>query len=392
MKSIARMLGSLTLAASFVLPAALPVAASAQAADKPVLVAAQADQPLIQLAILLDTSNSMDGLINQAKSQLWKIVNEFARAKRAGKTPRLEVALYEYGNDSLPSSEGHLRQVVGLTADLDKISEELFALDTNGGSEFCGQVIDRATDQLQWSKDKSTLKLIFIAGNEPFTQGPVDYRKAAKHAIESGIVVNTIHCGTDREGVEGKWKDGAQLADGQYSFIDSNRQVAHIETPQDAEIAKLGEELNKTYIAYGKAGKMKKERQAKQDVNAAAVAQGASVQRALAKSSASYKNSDWDLVDAMKDSGGAAMEQVEEEALPAEMQKMNKEERKTYVKGMEKKRADIQAKIADLNKKRAEYVAEKQKEAAEKSGEETFDAAVIKAIRTQASKKAFTFE
>ncbi|RPI65426.1 MAG: hypothetical protein EHM44_00590, partial [Ignavibacteriales bacterium] len=32
----------------------------------------------IQLALLLDTSNSMDGLIDQAKSQLWKIVNELA--------------------------------------------------------------------------------------------------------------------------------------------------------------------------------------------------------------------------------------------------------------------------------------------------------------------------
>lgn len=391
MNPIARTLTSLMVAAGL----ALPGVASAQSSTAPLVAAgpvAKAEQPLIQLAILLDTSNSMDGLINQAKSQLWKIVNEFARAKRNGKSPRLEVALYEYGNDSLPSSEGYLRQVVTLTADLDKISEELFALDTNGGSEFCGQVIDKATVQLPWSKDKNTLKLIFIAGNEPFTQGPTDYRKAAKKAIESGIVVNTIHCGTDQEGVEGKWKDGAQLADGQYSFIDSNRQVAHIATPQDDEISKLGEELNKTYIAYGRAGKAKKERQSKQDMNAASVAQGASVQRALAKSSVQYKNSDWDLVDAAKDSGGAALDEVAAEELPAVMQKMSKEERKGYVKGMETKRAELQKKIATLNKDREEFVSKKQKEAAEKGGEETFDAAVIKAIHSQAAKKAFTFE
>jgi len=30
--------------------------------------------PTVQLALLLDTSNSMDGLIDQAKTQLWKIV------------------------------------------------------------------------------------------------------------------------------------------------------------------------------------------------------------------------------------------------------------------------------------------------------------------------------
>ncbi len=64
---------------------------------------------IVQLAILLDTSNSMDGLIDQAKSQLWKIVNEMSRSKREGKTINLYVALYEYGNDNLSAEEGFVR-------------------------------------------------------------------------------------------------------------------------------------------------------------------------------------------------------------------------------------------------------------------------------------------
>src|SRR5271157_1093574 len=92
----------------------------------------------IQLAILLDTSNSMDGLIGQAKSQLWKVVNELARAKRAGVHPQLEVGLFEYGNDGLSESDGYIRMVSNLTTDLDAISADLFALTTNGGSEYCG--------------------------------------------------------------------------------------------------------------------------------------------------------------------------------------------------------------------------------------------------------------
>ena len=51
----------------------------------------------IELAILLDTSGSMEGLIEQAKTQLWKIVNELAIAKRDGITPDLKVALYVLG-------------------------------------------------------------------------------------------------------------------------------------------------------------------------------------------------------------------------------------------------------------------------------------------------------
>src|SRR5688572_13503 len=128
-------------------------------------------KPVIQLAVLLDTSNSMDGLIDQARKQLWRVVNELASSKKNGVTPDLRVALYEYGNDSLPSSTGHIRRVLPLTSDLDKVSEELFALKTNGGSEYCGHVIDEATKHLEWSASSHDLKLIFIAGNEEFTQG-----------------------------------------------------------------------------------------------------------------------------------------------------------------------------------------------------------------------------
>ena len=55
----------------------------------------------IKVALILDTSNSMDGLIDQAKSQLWSVVNELAKARCDGQIPDLEIALYEYGNDQL---------------------------------------------------------------------------------------------------------------------------------------------------------------------------------------------------------------------------------------------------------------------------------------------------
>ena len=135
---------------------------------------------VIQMGILLDTSSSMDGLIDQAKTNLWKIVNEMARAKKNGVSPKLQVALFEYGNDNLPASEGYIRQIVPLTDDLDKVSEALFKLTTNGGSEYCGMVIDKATKTLGWNKSNDIYKVIYIAGNEPFNQGDVDYLKSVK--------------------------------------------------------------------------------------------------------------------------------------------------------------------------------------------------------------------
>ena len=54
--------------------------------------------------MLLGTSNSKDGLINQAKTQLWEIVNELSFAKCVTGQPDLCIALYEYGNDGLENA------------------------------------------------------------------------------------------------------------------------------------------------------------------------------------------------------------------------------------------------------------------------------------------------
>ena len=78
----------------------------------------------IQVALLLDTSNSMDGLIDQAKSQIWKMVNRLASAKKGDEASDIEIALFEYGNDNLEMGEGYIRMVNSLTKDMDAISEK----------------------------------------------------------------------------------------------------------------------------------------------------------------------------------------------------------------------------------------------------------------------------
>src|SRR6187401_1919613 len=126
--------------------------------DEPKSATKASKRPLVQIALLLDTSNSMDGLIEQAKSQLWKIVNEFITAKHEDLRPELQVALFEYGKSSLAVSEGYIRQIQGFTTDLDKISEELFALRTNGGEEYCGWVIKAAVESLKWRNGPNDFK------------------------------------------------------------------------------------------------------------------------------------------------------------------------------------------------------------------------------------------
>ncbi len=345
-------------------------------------------KPLVQMAILLDTSGSMSGLIEQAKTELWSIVNEFIFAKRNGMEPDLQVALYEYGKQSLDKKDGFIRQIVPFTTDLDKISEELFALKTNGGEEYCGWVIQEATRSLQWSNSFNDLKVIFIAGNEPFTQGSVDYNKSCKEAIAKGIIVNTIHCGSESEGIQGHWKDGAVLADGSFLNIDQNRKVAQINAPQDKEIAELNVKLNGTYIAFGSGGIAGLERQNVQDRNASGISQRTSSARTMAKASSNYRNSDWDLVDALKDKK-VDLKDIKKEDLPENMQTMTVDERQAYTDTKASERLTIQKRIQELNTQREAFIKiEMQKQA---SGRNTLGSAITNTVRQQAMQKSFSF-
>lgn len=338
----------------------------------------------IMLALLLDTSNSMDGLIDQAKSQLWKIVNEVATAKDAdGKAPNIKIALYEYGNDGLPSSEGYIRQVTGLTEDLDVLSEKLFSLKTNGGNEFCGQVIKASLNQLAWSASKDDLKMIFIAGNEEFTQGDVSYALACAAAKEKGVVVNTIYCGGLNEDFSFGWKRGAELTGGTFMTIEQNNETVYVPTPYDAQIAALNDKLNETYVHYGALGELRKAQQIVQDNNAASYGLANMAERSFCKSSHAYKNSSWDLVDAAKDNEKVIAE-TKSEDLPEEMRTMSIAQRKAYVRQKSEERSKIQAEIQSLNEKRLEYIANNTPQSTK---DKMLDASMMKAIKEQGTAK-----
>ena len=343
--------------------------------------------PKVQVALLLDTSSSMNGLINQAKAELWSVVNRMSKAHKGNVATTVEVALYEYGKSSIPAGEGYLRMISPLTTDLDGISEKLFALTTNGGQEYAGMVIQNATEGLAWSANRGDYKAIFIAGNEPFTQGPIGYQHAIATAVGRGIVVNTIHCGNESAGVNGKWAHGASLGRGTFLTINHNASTIQIATPYDAEIQKLSAKINSTYVGYGKDGKRKMARQRTQDANAATMGASSGVARAVTKSGGAYKNSQWDLVDAESE-GAVSVEDMDEAALPAEMKPMNKSQRKAYVAGKSKERKRLQAKVAKLAKKRDLYLKKQRKASA---SEATLDKAMLNAIGTQMRRQGYEF-
>jgi len=344
----------------------------------------KADAETIQVALLLDTSNSMDGLIEQAKSQLWKIVSELNRTEQNGKIPDLEIAVYEYGNDNLSALNGYVRQISPFTKDMDDISEKLFALTTNGGSEYCGQVIKTSLNQLDWRDRPNDLRLIYIAGNEGFNQGLISYKGVCKQAKNQDIIVNTIFCGNEDDGINSYWKDGAAIANGNYMSMNQNKETVYTESPYDQQIDRLNDELNDSYVPYGKDGAKYKAKQKMQDDNAANYSIVNKVDRATFKSSKNYSNEKWDLIDAYKKDKSVIKKKKSE--LPAKYQNKGDKEIEKELEEDLKKRKKIKAEIKDLSNKRRDYV--KQIEATKKDTS-SLENSIIKSLKKQAKSKGY---
>ena len=340
------------LAALVALAAPLLPIGSLTAADAATTIARHhADGPVIQVALLLDDSGSMQGLIAQARSQLWELIGLLGRTTRDGQRARIEVALYHYGD--LPALVAPL---VPLSSDLDLVSERLFTINGGGGTEACGQVIHQALTQLTWRHDANALRLIVIAGNEEFTQGPISWQSAIGAAREAGIVVHTVHCGSRADGITGQWDAAARAGGGTFTCIDQDARTT-LPAPQDDELTTLNSQLNATYVAYGAQGASLQRRQEAQDSNAAS--SGSLASRASAKASAAYTNSAWDVVDAVREKrlDIAAAPAAD---LPAELRDKSPAERSALIAAKQQERDTIQARIATLSRERNAWLATQQ--------------------------------
>jgi hypothetical protein len=397
----------------------------------------------IDLALCLDTSISMDGLIDSARQRLWALVNELALAEP---TPHLRVALLTYGSPGHGAESGWVKTQVALTDDLDMVSMKLFELTTDGGDEYVARVIRAAAEQLEWSQQPGSLKMIVVAGNESAEQDPaVSVELACGLAIEQGIVVNTLYCAQTGGGrgvvpvplsvspglapssiapqsistatpaqlstssifpvvsptapargpatqplseIALGWKRVATLADGAFAMIDKDTGVIMIETPFDDRLAALSTELNATYIPYGSGADWNLSNQVAQDSNAAGLNREAAAARAQTKAGKLYFCG-WDLLDSLA-AGQLGFEQIEAEQLPEELRALSTEELRSLVDEKREARGRIQTEIGLLGAQRESWLAS---ERAELGTDESmaFDSPLRRAFRELAEARGFRF-
>lgn len=343
----------------------------------------------VDVVLCLDTSGSMQGLIDSARARLWDVVNSLAQARP---TPRLRVGLLTYGSPSRSSaSRGWIVKQCDLTSDLDTVYAKMMAMTIEGGDEFVGWVLNDAVTTMDWSNDPRALRLIFVAGNESADQGAdvYNFRNVARAARVKDITINSIFAGPYPGGVSEHWDQVAACGGGSYSGIDMQCGTVQIETPQDKLLLELNLKLNATYLPFGSSGAAGAANQIEQDRAAKTMGTASDASRVAAKASALYDNAHWDLVDAVAQ-GRVRVAELKKDELPAPMQAVPLAEREAFVKKVQADRADIQQQITQAQGSRERFLRDARARAA--GGKTALDEVMEKALREQAKAKGFEFE
>ena len=345
---------------------------------EPVVTMPERPWEVIEVAIALDTSGSMENLLEAARLKLWEIVSDLSVLEP---TPTLRVALLSFGNFANQREPGWVALETDFTEDLDMVSERLFELTSEGGNEYIGSVLNRAVNELSWLPSSETLKLLFVVGNEPANQDPrVGLTDVADVIRQQGISLHLIFCGDGESEEAETWVELAELALGKFSTMDHRTEPVKVQTPFDQELAALGAALNETFVPLGEESEDRLEKLIAWDERVEEHSLSAAASRAEVKSSRMFSSS-WDLVDATE-AGRVDLYELDEAQLPQYLSEMSLEERETYVEDMRVRRAELRDRIAELSQERRQHVVA-QMEAKGIDTSRAFDTVVRDALREE---------
>jgi Mg-chelatase subunit ChlD len=352
-------------------------------------VAIQEPAARLEMVFVLDTTGSMSGLIDGAKRRIWGIVNEVMQTSHA--SVRIGLVAYRDRGDE------YVTQILPLTADLDKVYTTLRDYRAVGGGDEEEDVRTALADgvyRIGWSTASSDLaQIVFLVGDAPphnDYQDAADTLDTAVKAVQKGLVVNTIQCGSLGSTTRA-WQEIARNGNGQYFAIADNGGVQAVSTPYDDQLGGLAMELGATFLPYGygagavglaKRAAVAREAQEAESRIVYALPE-AKAERALNKA----VNKDAYLGDLMQsiENGTVKLESVDPADLPEELRNLDPAQRTAEVEKRLGERRRIRDQILQLSKQREAYVKGEQQK--KNSKEEGFDVVVARALKEQMAKK-----
>lgn len=351
-------------------------------------------RPRLEMVFALDTTGSMGGLIQGARTRIWSIVNDVMASKNR---PEVRIGLVAYRDNG----DEYVTKVIPLTSDLDSVYTALMEFTAAGGGdgpENVRRALKETVASAGWSKKvPKTAQIIFLVGDAPphedYTDEPDVVATAAK-AVDQGILINTIQCGS-MNGTREVWQNVAQHGGGTYFAVKQDGGVTVVETPFDKRLGELGARMGTTYLAFGggiggggfRSSMVEKQAALERQVSLAALPT-IGADRAVNKALNSDAYNEYDFFQALEN-GKVVLSTVNKNDLPDTLQKLKPEELKIEVDKRLAERKALRAHILDLSKKRNAFLAEERKKQAGKTHDtdSSFDAAVAAALKQQVAKK-----
>ena len=384
------------LAAPRAVHAAVPQLQKEQLAPPVAPPVDQSKRPSIEVTFVLDTTSSMGGLLEGAKQKIWSIASKIARGQP---TPKLKVGLVAFRD----VGDEYVTKRFDLTEDLDAVFTHLRAFRAEGGGdtpEHLGRGLGEAVKLISWNQDPKVMKMIFVVGDAPpqhYNDG-WDHKVWAKKAIERGIMVNTIRCGSASD-TEVAMREISRLGDGSYTSIDQGGGMLAVRTPYDEKLAELNSAIATKSVYVGhKAARAEAKTRARMvaDMPAEAAADrigylgsmgaggggsgyGLSMGRVSAAPMAVSGSVD-------VTSAPARLAEAREEDLPEELRAIAPEARKQRVEELGKERRQLEDKALAVAKERQAWI---EKSGAEKA--DSFDNQVMKDVKGKAVKYGISY-
>jgi Mg-chelatase subunit ChlD len=344
-------------------------------------------KPRIEVCFVLDTTGSMGGLIEGAKQKIWSIANEMISAQP---TPELKLGLIGYRD----RGDEYVVKSFNLTDDIDAIYGHLREFQAGGGGdtpESVNEALSEAIHKMPWNSDSKVLKIIFLVGDAPphmdYPNGP-KYPDLCREAAKKDLIINTIQCGEMAE-TKPIWREIAKLSEGSYVGISQSGNVAVISTPMDKELSQLNERIGTTLIPYGD-GKLQAEVHAKYAVAASAPVSAMADRLSYNSKTGKAVQGRGELVDALNDKT-VKLEEIDQKQLPAELQKLDRNEQQKRIAKARDERADLQKQIIEVSKEREAYIQSENKRLAAEGKGDAFDQKVTETLHAQAAKKGISY-
>ncbi len=348
-------------------------------------------RPQIEAVFVLDTTSSMSGLIDAAKNNIWSIASSMASAQPA---PDMRMGLVAFRD----RGDAYVTRVLDLSQDLDSMYVSLSDFKAQGGGdgpESVNAALHAAVNQVSWSQDTDTYKVIFLVGDAPPHMDYADesqYPEIVRQAQAKGIVINCIQAGNQRN-TRQVWQQIASLNQGEFFQVEQSGSAVAVHTPFDEKIAALSRELDATKLYYGskeRRQQLQQKEKASREVFASAPAAVQAKRAEFNTKAAGADNlfADGELV-ADVASGRLDLDAVPAAELPAPLLNLSKDEQKAKINKTAAKREQLQQEIAKLGKQRQDYIAETLEEEAVA---QSLDGKIYEAIRSQAGNKGLIYE